>query len=85
MLYTLELLGCYVLTDVDVKDVFSHELAPVPTSMFTQDGMRIFKAKSQLKNMLQIEVSRRNVGSLNVVIIDGSALFGLFTGQQVVQ
>ena len=32
--------------DVDVNDVFSYELAPVPTAMFMKDGMRICKAKS---------------------------------------
>ena len=31
--------------DVDVNDVFAYELAPVPTSMFMKDGMRICKAK----------------------------------------
>ena len=42
--------------------------------MFTKDGMRICKAKSKLKSMLQIEVSQRNAGDANVTIIDGSAL-----------
>ena len=42
--------------------------------MFTKDGMRICKAKSKLKRMLQIEVSQRNAGDANVTIIDGSAL-----------
>ena len=36
--------------------------------------MRICKAKSKLKRMLQIEVSQRNAGDANVTIIDGSAL-----------
>ncbi|KAJ4922965.1 hypothetical protein JOQ06_021285 [Pogonophryne albipinna] len=39
--------------DVDVKDVLAYELAPVPTAMFTEDGMRICKAKSTLKKSLQ--------------------------------
>ena len=42
--------------------------------MFTKDGMRICKAKSKLKRMLQIEVSLRNAGDVNATIIDGSAL-----------
>ena len=42
--------------------------------MFTKDGMRICKAKSKLKRMLQIEVSQRNSGDANVTIVDGSAL-----------
>ena len=60
--------------DIDVNDVLSYELAPVPTSMFTKDGMLICKAKSSLKRSLQIEVSRRNAGVADVTVIDGSAL-----------
>ena len=60
--------------DVDVNDVFSYELAPVPTAMFMKDGMRICKAKSKLKRSLQIEVSRRNAGGADATVIDGSAL-----------
>ncbi|KAK1893669.1 Serine/threonine-protein phosphatase 7 inactive like [Dissostichus eleginoides] len=60
--------------DVDVKDVLAYELAPVPTAMFTEDGMRICKAKSTLKKSLQVEVSRRNAGDADVTVIDGSAL-----------
>ena len=61
--------------DVDVKEVFAYELAPVPTAMFTKDGMRIAKAKSKLKKLLQVEVSRRNTGDADVTIIDGSSPF----------
>ena len=60
--------------DVDVNDIFSFELAPVPTAMFMKDGMRICKAKSNLKRSLQIEVSRRNAGDADASVIDGSAL-----------
>ena len=60
--------------DIGVNDVFSYELAPVPTSMFTKDGMLICKAKSSLKRSLQIEVSRRKAGVADVTVIDGSAL-----------
>ncbi|KAF3842712.1 hypothetical protein F7725_001561 [Dissostichus mawsoni] len=42
--------------------------------MFTEDGMRICKAKSTLKKSLQVEVSRRNAGDEDVTVIDGSAL-----------
>ena len=39
--------------DIDIKKVLSHELAPVPTSMFHDSGaMRIYKAKSDLKKQL---------------------------------
>ena len=60
--------------DVDVNDVFSYELAPVPTAMFMKDGMWICKAKSKLKRSLQIEVSWRNAGDADATVIDGSAL-----------
>ena len=44
--------------DIDIKKVLSHELAPVPTSMFHDSGaMRICKAKSDLKKRLAREAS----------------------------
>ena len=45
--------------DIDLKDVLSHELALVSTSMVTGgDGIKIVKNKSQLKrSLLQVEVS----------------------------
>ena len=44
--------------DIDIKDVLGHELAPVPTSMYDDNGdMRIAKSKSNLKKILQVEVS----------------------------
>jgi len=42
--------------DINIKDVLSHELAPVPSSTFTGDGIRIAKNKSQLKKSLEVEV-----------------------------
>ncbi|KAK1895394.1 Tryptophan synthase alpha chain [Dissostichus eleginoides] len=38
--------------------------------MFTEDGMRICKAKSTLKKSLQVEVSRRNAESDVYLIFD---------------
>ena len=50
--------------DVDLKDLFSHELAPVPTSMFEDSGeMRITKSKSTLKRKLQVEQSSRTLST----------------------
>ena len=61
--------------DIAIKDVFGHELAPVPTSMFDDTGdMRIAKSKSTLKNILQVEVSDRVAGGANVSVLDGSAI-----------
>jgi len=46
--------------EIDIKNILSYELAPVPTSIFTELGdMRIAKAKSQLKKLFQKEVSSR--------------------------
>jgi len=58
----------------DAKEIFVYELASIPTSMFTKDEMRICKAKSKLKNSLQVNVYRRTCSKADVIIIDGSAL-----------
>ena len=60
--------------EMDIRDLFSHELSPVPTSMFTANGMRICKAKANLKRKLQKEVSQCDVGVVSHTVIDGSAL-----------
>ena len=60
--------------NIDLQDIFSYELAPVPTSMFTQDGMRICTAKSKLKHMLQVEVPQTHAANADIIVIDGSAL-----------
>ena len=40
-----------------IQNLLSYELAPVPTSMFTDSGdMRIGKSKAQRKTQLQIEL-----------------------------
>jgi len=62
--------------DIDIKDVMGHELAPVPTSMYDDNGdMRIAKSKSNLKKILQVEVSDRVAGGANVSVLGGSAIF----------
>ena len=62
--------------DVDILRLFSHELAPVPTSMFADSGdMRICTAKSALKKLLQSEVSARNIEKeITCTVVDGSAV-----------
>ena len=53
-------MGLMSSRDIDLKDVFSHKLAPVPASMFEYSGdMRITKSKSTLKRKLQVEQSSR--------------------------
>ena len=57
LIYSI-VMGLMSSRDVDLTDVFSHELAPVPTSMFEDSGdMRITKSKSTLKRKLQVEQS----------------------------
>ena len=61
--------------EVDIKKCLDYELAPVPTSMFTDEGeMRIAKSKSTLKTNLQVEVSESVSQSHDAVFLDGSAL-----------
>lgn len=61
---------------VDVSQVLARELSPIPTSMFTDSGeMRICKAKSSLKKLLQVSCSTRKIGVENTLtVIDESAL-----------
>jgi len=47
--------------EIDLKDLFSHELAPVPVAMINEDGMKICKTKSVLKRNLQVEMSNRTL------------------------
>ena len=64
--------------DLEVKDVFSHELALVPTSIFDEMGaMRIKTTKATLKNKLKVEISARTVQQADVTIIDGCAVLWL--------
>ena len=61
--------------DVDLKDVFSHKLAPVPTSMFEDNGeMRITKSKSTLKRKLQVEQSSRTLPTPGTIVVDGCTI-----------
>ena len=59
---------------IDLESIFHYELAPVPTSMFQDNGEpRFIKAKSVLKNKLKVEISPRNLKP-DVVIIDGGGM-----------
>ena len=60
---------------INLTDVLKHELAPIPTSMFKDDGeMRIASTKSDLKKKLQVGISSRIVDKVDATIIDGCAL-----------
>ena len=63
--------------EVDLKALLSYELSPVPTAMLTETGkMRVTKAKSNLKKVLQKEVSARCIErQITTLVIDGCAIF----------
>ena len=58
------------------QQLLSYELSPVPTAMFSESGeMKVAKAKSVLKKVLQKEVSSRCIKkTITTVVIDGSAV-----------
>lgn len=62
--------------DIDIQKVLSHELSPVPTSMFHDSGaMRLCTGKSDLKKRLAKEVSSRfSTSDVVAVVLDGSAV-----------
>ena len=60
---------------IDLKELFSHELAPIPTSMFEDNGdMRITQSNSSLKQKMQVEQSSQTLSFPDTIIIDGGAL-----------
>ena len=65
--------------EIDIKQLLSFELSPVPTAMFSEFGeMKVAKAKSVLKQVLQKEVSSRFIKeTISTVVIDGSAILYL--------
>ncbi len=61
--------------EVDIKNIIQHELSPIPTALFEESGnMRPARAKSVLKQKLQVEKSRRTIEPSNALVIDGCAL-----------
>ena len=59
---------------MNLEDIFHHELAPVPTSMFDDNGdMRVVTTKAVLKNKLQcVQTARAHHPS--IIILDGCAV-----------
>jgi len=62
--------------DVDISEVISCELSPVPTALFNDSGvMRISKSKSELKTLTKMEVSARHpTPEATSTVIDGCTL-----------
>ena len=61
---------------IDIQNLLSYELAPVPTSMFTYSGdMRIGMSKAQQYTQSQIELSTRKASQeIQCRVLDGSAV-----------
>ncbi len=79
-------MGLMSSREVDLTDVFSHELAPVPPSMFEDSGdMRITKSKSTLKRKLQVEQSSRTLPTHETSLLTAVRFYGKFNGQNMVQ
>ena len=61
--------------DMNLNEVLKYELAPIPTSMLTNNGeMRLATSKSTLKSKLKVELTGRYAPKATSVIIDGSAI-----------
>ena len=60
---------------VDIADLLAHELAPVPSALFTDSGeLRTASAKPVLKtSTAQLLSTRRAQENADVIVIDGSA------------
>lgn len=68
-------MGLATSRNIDLKTLFQHELAPLPTSMFDDNGnMRIATSKSILKRKLQVVQSARASLKPDVIVIDGCAI-----------
>ena len=69
------ILGLQKARDINLKDVLQYELAPVPPSMFEDNGdMRITKSKSTLKKKLQVETTHHTSFTPDSIILDGCAV-----------
>ena len=62
--------------DLDTTTLMGHELSPIPTPMFDGNGnMRDAKSKSNLKNALKVDMSRRLAEQdVQATFIDGCAV-----------
>ena len=67
----LYLLG---MDQLDFKNLFDYELAPVPTSLFKDTGEpRFTSSKTTLKNKIKVEVSSRGIVN-DAILIDGGGM-----------
>ena len=64
-------------SDFDFESILSYELAPFPTSMFEEEGLRgTCRQKSKLMNSLKVEASAGlSTSNPAAVFVDGFAIF----------
>ena len=76
MIPTLYIQGLLVSRPVDIVDLLAHELARVPSPLFTDSGeLRTASAKSVLKtNTAQLLSAKRAQENVDVIVIDGSPI-----------
>ena len=68
-------IGLLSTRSLDLENLFQHELAPIPTSMFLDNGeMRLVTTKAVLRHKLQCEQSSEMYQEPSLVIIDGCAV-----------
>ena len=66
------IIGLMLTRSVDMKDIMSNELSPVPTFIFGDAGeMRIATTKSTHENKLHVTHSARTVTEPGVIVVDG--------------
>ena len=68
-----KVIGMQQSRDIKLSDILQYELAPVPASMFAENG-EIEKTKATLKKTLQAETPSRLAPQPEVTIIDGCAI-----------
>lgn len=69
------MLGLQQTCKIDLAHVLKHELSPVPTSMFKDNGkLKIATTKSDLKNKLKVSILSRMVANVDAMVIDKCAL-----------
>jgi hypothetical protein len=68
-------MGLQQSRNINIQDILSYEMSPMPASLFNEDGdMRSMKSKSVLMNKLQVSHSERFTPNAQATIIDACAI-----------
>jgi hypothetical protein len=81
-------MGLMSSRNIELKEVFHFELAPIPTSIFQDNGsMRAAARKFILKDKLKVEQSARTIRKPEITIMDGCAILWIihWPSQGIVQ